>query len=281
VLRLRLGGTKVASKWILGTAGSQAIASRFSWTFGRQSWRRSLWRSSLGQLAAFFGGRLFAPEIASVQAEMKWLDVENPLFVAGPDAGVKFDKLMGENFQRTGFQPIIDRLRGDVSVRLFAVKLSNNTNLRTKEIEISPEYGAVLISDYGLRATTKELKLEPLNPRSDKTIYAMVGRVGAFVRDPVRILHDGRRVDISSYDLSDEFQAIVVFMGNYPTLSYVLAAAGAISLILLLLSATLELLFRKNMDLRARYTADSEIRKQVAFVDFVREKYPEKAYFKK
>ena len=57
--------------------------------------------------------------------------------------------------------------------------------------------------------------------------------------------------------------------------------AAMISLVIMLIGLGVELGTRNNFERKLKFTSDADLQRVAAFIDYVREKHPQKLYFKK
>jgi hypothetical protein len=230
-------------------------------------------------VGAFFVGRLTAPDTANIEAEIRWLDIANPVqgLLTFPVEAV--DKMLQTNFKMSGAAAAISKFRFHPTIRIAVLVLRNNTSVRSKDVEVAGADDTTLLSQYATPAQTEyvsKMKVKAIDPGSKAVVYIVSPPWSPYTTDPVRVLYDDRKVEVKSLDVPDEFQGIVRLVSSNVPLSAVIAVAAALSLLTFLLILPLSFAMSRSLELRARFTNQKEALKLKAFLDFLTQNHPEK-----
>lgn len=231
----------------------------------------------------FFVGRITAPDTASVEAEIKWVDVPNPLqstltFIPSSELE-RLDKLIQLNFKMIGATAALRKVQFLGTVRIAVLTLANNTNVRSKQVEVSGSADALLFSGDAAPAQTEyvsKLKIKSLDPGTDATVYVISNPWTPYDSNPVRVLYDDRKVDVKLLEVSEDWQWATRIISGYPILTLIIAVLSFLSFLILCVVLPLGIIYNMNMPFRAKMTTEKDAKKLRAFMDYLAEHYPEK-----
>jgi hypothetical protein len=250
-----------------------------------------IWKSVIASLivAAIVGavgfafGRITAPETASIDAQIKWVDVPNPLFglstVISPEKMSELDKYVQSKYKMNGASTALRKFSFESPVRLSIITLQNTTSVRSKPVEVEGVPGSLLFSDSTLEPQTdyvSKLKLKPFDPDGKVTVYSISAPWSIFTDYPVKVLHDDRKVELKSLDVSDDFMPFFRFTVQYPGLVAILSTLGAIGLLIAVVNLSFGTAMAKSYAFRARFTNKNEALKLKGFVDYLQAHHPDK-----
>src|ERR1022692_967577 len=117
-----------------------------------------IWKSLIAPVivAAIIGavgfafGRATAPETASIDAQIKWIDVPNPLFglaTIAPEKMGELDKYVQSKYKMNGASTALRKFSFVSPVRLSIITLQNTTSVRSKPVEVGGVPESLLFSD--------------------------------------------------------------------------------------------------------------------------------------
>lgn len=227
---------------------------------------------------AFGIGRITAPETASVRASLEWIDVKNPI-VGRLDskAQLDFDKGIQSAMGVSGASSLLGKFAYNSEIRIAKLRLENNGNLRTKEIEVTTERTSALfpsISDETNVNAGSSLTLKPINPGSASTVYIVSPTWSVYSADPVRALHDGRKVEIvtTSTDSRDTLFAIRDYQIPLIILTiYMIAASFFFTCIVIV-----NIIAHYNVQFRASMLDKNSVQKTLDTIEYIKAHNPEK-----
>lgn len=220
--------------------------------------------------------RLTGPESSSVEAYTQYIDHPNPLAQSTrktvEDAAKCANTLLPDN----NFNGLIFLGTKYNEVRLLKVDLKNNSNIRSKEIEVKLERASLFSSSVqaGQALGGKELRLKPLDPGASSQVWAWLPP-SVFGEPQVTIVHDNRRIDPASKMPPEFIGEVFPYLNRYPAFSIaalvILSGFGLLFLALIPIGIAVEW----NPKVRYRLMSKKEITRLVQFVDFVRANHPE------
>ena len=176
------------------------------------------------------------------------------------------------------------RVHGDVT--LFAITISNDTNKRTKDVEIFGEAICCAIVVTGRGADKKfkyfpnktPITIPPMGPEESARVFMLGTAYSYYSSFPLRILHAGARLN----PYINTFHDRTVLIGTVPFLikyaEFVdFAVILLLGLLLIFIAAVIHAIaVQNNFPRLIKSTSDAEASRIVRFSDFIREKYAQK-----
>lgn len=167
---------------------------------------------------------------------------------------------------------------------LFTVTVSNKTDRRTKEVDISGDgfccylVSSGLISSKFLFGREGPIKLPALQPGEETKVLILASSYSFYQSFPLHILSDGKLIQPTKVRLdrnSTPF-GIVPKLIEYPELSEVviLVVLSVIAIVLLAFIHVLSIL--DNFPKMIKRTGNIEASRYVRFADYIRAEHPEK-----
>ncbi len=225
-------------------------------------------------------GRIQAVETPVVAAKLSWIDLPNPLFGAELGKVREFEKLIEAQWGKTEIDRLLPTMIYEPNFRILRLKIENNSNLRSKEIELSIETGKGGLlarqSDQSFPPFSKQIKIKPLNPGDYANIYGVLESWLSFQRPPLLGIHDTKKVDIIHHVLSDEFYVALKFFDDHPMLVLLGFALLAGTAVFLLIGIPLSIAVTLSPKLKLTLTSKQEIQKMRKFLAYVRKHDPKK-----
>src|SRR5437868_3779487 len=83
-------------------------------------------------LAAFYFGRATAPDAPAIRGELRWVDVQNPLFRSRIGYGADIEKALLPFLKLPGLAFNLERAREEPQLRVMAITFRNDSAIRTK-----------------------------------------------------------------------------------------------------------------------------------------------------
>ena len=211
-----------------------------------------------GAILGIFGwilGRATAPETPSVRAQLKWVDVESDQRVYGALLKNRGDmeKAFGTVFEMTGIEKALEDIGS--RLRVATLKVENNTSVRTQEVEVYIQGRGIVTSPGAVvksTAVVSELKLKPLDPGDSTIVYILAKPWSPYTSDPVRVIYDGRKVDIMGFDYLDEQYLFGIAVTSYPILIVALLGAGVLFVVIVGAAIASELVYAMKPDFKTR-----------------------------
>jgi hypothetical protein len=250
-----------------------------------------IWKSLIAPLivaaivgvAAFAFGRATAPETASIDAQIKWVDIPNPLFglasLISPEKMGEIDKYVQSKYKMNGVSLALRKFSFESPVRLSIITLRNTTSVRSKPVEVEGVPGSLLFSDHTVDPQTDyvdKLKLKPFDPDGKVTVYSISVPWSIFTEYPVKVLHDDRKVELKSLDVTDESMPFFRFAVQNPGLVAIFQIVGALSIMIMILFLPFGIAMTKSNSFRTRFTNKKEALKLKGFVDYLQAHRPDK-----
>jgi hypothetical protein len=220
--------------------------------------------------------RLLTPDDQPVRAAIEWLDFANPGFRKDLAATQDLDKALTSYFGISGLADAAYNLAFQSNFRVGAIKFSNSTNARTREIEVSLE-GAVLFSGAAVsqpKNIQSSLTLKPLDPRSSATVY-FVGRRW-WIDDPVKAIHDNRSIEVTNKILPEHLPFYSNAVVRYPFVVIIFFVIGVLIVGVFLFAASFDFFVTDKLKFQAKNTSKDQVKKKIEFIEYVRTNFPEK-----
>ncbi len=189
----------------------------------------------LGGLA-WLATKFMTPDPQIITAESRWIDLPNPT------RGLRFDKAADELEKTVGALfgvsgEALRNLRHSGSLRIGSLRFQNNSQIRSKEVEVSIENSA-LFSSEATQSTDfgSSLTLKPLPPEGTATVYFIAQPWFSIFGTTVLSIHDNRNVEVVSKSDQGGSQFVVDFVEQHTFIAYLLMLAGTGTLLVLLTS---------------------------------------------
>lgn len=221
-------------------------------------------------------GRIQSPATPSVSAEVQWIGVPSPLFSSAFRSNESRKKLVDAISGGLDEAVLFGLLADTPTMRIGVVSVSNSSNIRSKEIELSSDAVIFLSSE-----ATKERKLsrtsitlKPLNPGATVDVAAIYPHI-TYRNPSVLGLHDHTKIQIYPRDLNEELAWIVKFVLS----SFILSALLVVVLFLGLVALPLvpvAIIAEYSLAFKARVTNKSEIEKMVKFLNYLKQHHQDK-----
>ena len=223
-----------------------------------------------GIIVGIIIGRINTPETPSITAVSQWIDVPNPVYSLSQNSIDDAEKIANSLFGKTDIRRLIQATRFDPILRVVKLELTNNSELRSKEIEVSgnKESGFASSQTPALPFASK-IKLRTLDPNASATVIGVIGLVDTFFSPRLLVLQDGKKVDVSSKNLPDSFE-------EYPLYMIIVGMFLAGSALFILIAIPVAIASSISSKFRAKLTTKEELAKTLTFIEYLREHNPEK-----
>jgi len=230
-----------------------------------------------GTLVALILDRLRAPDEADISAQLQWLDIPNPVYGEDHIAQDRRIKALKEAYPNSSFISLLQDNRFSGVIRLVRINLENNSDIRSKEIEISSS-NALFVSPQAKDQTSpaSPIVLKPIGPKETAQVWGISKEWYDFEDPTIRVLHDNRLMGISLETLRQDPTGAVRFGNENPFLASFLMLIGIVLGLLFVGIILLAGLLQYSMKARAYITTKSEAQKTQEFLDYLRANYPEK-----
>ncbi len=225
-------------------------------------------------------GRLQAPELPTLSATSHWVSFSNPMQGLASDKFKEIDQLLKKLEGATETNALLFYAKNISKVRLASITFSNNGNIRSKDIEVSGREGDGFFfwSDaaQGTKLFSPTIKLKPLAPGQSVEVLSLDFVSYRFLPSRFLALHEGRRIDVTSSMVPDEFHWLVWVLSEYPFVGFITLAMGAMALILFIILVPLGVATDYSPEFKLRMTHRRELEKLVKFIEWVRLHHPDK-----
>lgn len=247
----------------------------------RMDWWRTFWAPLIvAVLAALTAGivlgRLQRPEVPAVSASVQWVDFPSPLFSLDVKAFESVNKLVQGVSGGADVRSVLEKLQYSSKMSVATISVSNNGNIRSKEIELSAADVTFFPSETSKenKPTVGAMTIKALNPGATADVFALTPSA-TYRHASLLALHDGAKIGVISKVLPDE----VVWLVNLLLDSFLLTALlfiflifGIVVAVMVPFVATIE----SSPALKAKHISKKDMAKLVAFVDYVRQHHPDK-----
>lgn len=245
-------------------------------------WPMELWQRVIAPLAvvavvgvvSYLWGRANTPDTPSVRAVLSWVDVANPNLPIDAKLG-DLDTRLKDLLGISGLPQFLASRRFTGNLRIGALKLSNDSNVRSRALEVDVEGSAMFSKDAAEASNSivSKMKIKPIDPQKDAIVYFASGTWSPFLTFPVRVLHDDRVVEVIEGHTSNE--AFQIF-NRYPIVSTVLLVYCAISGLLISVALFYGAIADFSVRFRASQTSARETKRMVETLEYIKIHYPEK-----
>jgi hypothetical protein len=253
-----------------------------------RQWPMIAWTSVIAPLILLIVGgiggaiytRITAPDAPSVRAVLHWVDVDNPKRIAlslNTKLISELDSSLKAAFGVNGLAQFITG-QYDPRIRIGVLKLSNDSNVRSRPIEVAVDSSMLFSKDAvePSSSVVSQMKLKPIDPQKDAIVYIIASPWSPFLTFPVRVLHDDRVVEIVDRAGSETPAALLHFFNRYPFLGFGFFMLCLLGGAMVIFGLPLNLLTTYNIRFRAWGTTLAETKRLLALIDYLRIHYPEK-----
>jgi hypothetical protein len=235
-------------------------------------------------VGAFVWGRMTAPDAPLIDAEIQWVDVPNPITgitaLIPPDKQVELDKYVQSRTGLTKTSAALLKFQFSPTIRIATLSLRNTTSVRSKPIEIQGPDDSIVFALNTVDALTQysnRVQIKPLDPDGRTSIQIISSGWSPFDDNPVKILHDDRKVDVKSViPKTNDLLPFVGWFSQYPALMGLLSLFGILFSVLLLAIVPFGIAMNTSLQFRARMTAKKDAIRQKEFVEYLQANDPEK-----
>jgi hypothetical protein len=233
---------------------------------------------------AFWLGRSTAPDIAILQGELRWVDIESPIYHQPAGFVRTYAPFLPGNINTKSpafalFVSAVDRLRLEKNVRVAVLTLRNDSNIKTQGVEVTVEAEGLMYSgqmDGEQIPASAHIDVKPIDPGSKTNVYIVAPSWSRYI-ETVRALQGGKKVAISVQEVPEGFDSLITLVGSHPTLYYfaLLFMVMFVTLVLLILPFAIAL--RSSVGLRAWTMNAAEVKRLTTLLDYIKQRYPEKS----
>lgn len=226
-----------------------------------------------------------APLPSPVIATARWLDVPNPAFRLDRAQTRDLDTALARVFGVNDLASFVSRLGYKATARIVVLSIRNVRDHRSKTIDVAVKDAAMFLADAGRAGSTiqHQVRIDAVDPGKSAHVYIVMPQWLYFEKPPIDVLHDGKRIVVTTTQLpqdEDNKEAIpqdvlISFLYTYPFAIGVVFLIGIVTCVIFAVGLLTQLLFSRRMkDWQAKYTTKEYVKKQMDFIDYVREHYP-------
>lgn len=222
--------------------------------------------------------KIQAPEEATLTAQLQWLDVPNPVYGEDTTLQDRRIKALEQAYPNSSFIKLLNENRFKSIIRLLQVKFSNNSDLRSKEIEITGSQDALFVSPQSKSDSqpVSSLVLKPLGPRESAVVWGVSQEWFDFEEHPLRVVHDNRLMNVSLDTMTSDPTGAARFANEHPLVAFFFVTMGAGLAFLFAIAFVVGLLSNLSVEFKSKITTASEAKKMQEFLEYLRLHHPEK-----
>jgi hypothetical protein len=220
-----------------------------------------------------------APDKAFLKTELRWVDIESPIYGQAPGFGRALTLMFPIPIAKANaFVAALDKLRSEKELRVAVLTLTNNSNVRTHDVEVTVDGSGLMYS--GLMEgdqvpVSSHISVRPIDPGAKSIVYVVVPTWSDYV-GTIRTLEGGKRINIEVQEAPEQFAGIVKFASAHPRWSMLLVGLVLILSVLFVLSVPFGILYRFSVSVRAWMTSSAEVKRINEVLAHIKVHYPER-----
>ena len=188
------------------------------------------------------------------------------------------DRALSNSLGVKGIASFLRNMGYQTSGRLVIMKIQNVLDYRSKPIEVITKDGAIFSAsdtDTTGNAIQSRVKLAPIDPGKETTVYIFIPPWLYFEKAPISVLHDGKLVDVTDAQLPDEADQVIYFVAEYPFVIGVMFVIGLVTSVIFFIVLVVQLFFGKRLKTyTAKHATKDTVKPYLDFIALVKEHNP-------